>query len=179
MKIAFSRFTLSLALLLGFTLASAEETIMVKVKDGGANIETADLSDLAVGESQIIYTENGKEITMTRTDDGMEVLVDGEQIDTGDNVLHADCNVEVMVETDCEDCSDELHDMLVVADVDGGANDCGDTIGEEEHVWVSEDGKQRVVKTISVSSNGGLSEVDGEKHIIIIRKEVNSSSDGE
>ena len=53
---------------------------------GGADFEMA---DLAVGESRTIENEDGRTITLTRTEDGMQVDVDGKTIELPHFAAHA------------------------------------------------------------------------------------------
>lgn len=55
-----------------------------------------DLSSLAVGESQTITNENGKEVTFTRTEDGYDIAVDGKNIEV--MKMHGGGEIDVDVE---------------------------------------------------------------------------------
>lgn len=169
-------------LLMSFSLSVfAEETMMIEIKGDDMEIHKTDLSYLATGESEIIYTENGKELTLTRTENGMEVLVDGEKIETGPDMAEVECKLEVIVKTDCENCENELHEMLVVATADSEDINCAGGNTEIEQSWVSADGTQRVFKRSSSSSDGNLSSDvnsgEGEVRVIMIHKEVINSSE--
>lgn len=173
MTISIFRNPIIIALILSWSLAvAAEETLMIQIQGDDINLQETDLSHLAVGESEIIYTESGKELTLTRTENGMEVLVDGEEIGPGPHLAKADCNIEVIVESDCEDCEMELHEMVVIADVDGDDFGCPHESGVVKSAWVSEDGEQHVFKRISSHTDGDVSAHEGELHMIVIEKEV-------
>lgn len=178
MTISIFRYTILIALVLSWSYtAMAGETLMIKIQGDDINMQETDLSHLAVGESEIIYTESGKELTMTRTEHGMEVLVDGEKIGPDPQLAKAACNVEVIVESDCEDCEMELHQMLVLAEVDGDDMGCLHENVDIEKSWVSEDGQQHVFKHISSHSDGDISAHDGEVRMIMIHKEVKETSE--
>lgn len=48
-----------------------------------------DMSDLAVGESRVIENDSGRTITLTRTESGMQVDVDGKTVEVPDFSSHA------------------------------------------------------------------------------------------
>jgi hypothetical protein len=58
-----------------------------------------DLQDLAVGESKTLTDTGGKEVTVTRTDDGLEFDVGGEtiEIDHMPGGMHGDASGDVIV----------------------------------------------------------------------------------
>lgn len=77
------------------TAAVAGETHEMKIvieTDDGENGQfewvssdpEADFSNLAVGESKTIKGDDGKEVTVTRTDDGLEFDIDGKKIEMMD-----------------------------------------------------------------------------------------------
>lgn len=55
--------------------------VRVEPHDLGEDAVELDLSDLEVGESRSAWTESGKEIVATRTEDGHVLTLDGEEID--------------------------------------------------------------------------------------------------
>jgi len=178
MTISIFRNTILIALALSWSCATlAEETLMIEIQGDDFNLQETNLSHLAVGESEIIYTESGKELTMTRTEHGMEVLVDGEKIGPDPHLAKAECNVEVIVESDCENCEVELHKMLVLAQADGDDMGCMHENVDIEKAWVSEDGQQHVFKHINSHSDGDTSTHDGEVRMIMIHKEVKETSE--
>lgn len=182
------RNSLIAGLLMSFSLSisaeeivTAEETMVIEIQGDSLEIHKTDLSHLATGESEIIYTESGKELTLTRTENGMEVFIDGKKVDTGPHLAKGECNLEVFVETDCEDCAMDLREMLILAAADSDEMDCTGINTEVEQSWVSADGTQRMFKHSSASSDGSLSSDvssdDGEVRVIMIRKEVIKSSE--
>lgn len=178
MKNSLFKNSMILALLLSFSLSlSAKETLMIEVQGDGIEIHKADLSHLAVGESEIIYTDSGKELTMTRTENGMEILLDGEKIDTGPHMATAECNIEVIVNTDCENCEEELHELMVLAELGSDEVNCSAGNTEIEKSWVSKDGTKHVFKRISASSDGDIHADNDEVRVIMIRKEVINTSE--
>lgn len=56
--------------------------IKIKIDDGDEMI-AIDADDLEIGETRQSFTESGKEVLLTRTEEGMELSVDGEEIDLG------------------------------------------------------------------------------------------------
>lgn len=148
MKTKFILAMLAISLVL---TATADTQIEVSVSDGDFEMIDADISHLAVGESEILYT-NGKEITLTRTDSGVEVLVDGEELGKDIAAIKSKCNVNINVDVQCDDCEEGM---------------------EETNVFVmkTSDMEDMQVKCFSNGSGTELHE-DGQHKIIMISKRV-------
>ena len=58
------------------------EAKIVIASDGETEVFEVD-DELEVGESRQFFTESGKEIVITRTDEGFDVTIDGESVPTG------------------------------------------------------------------------------------------------
>ena len=120
------------------------------MKDKTDNFELAetDVSDLAVGESEIIVTESGKTIDLLRTADGVEIYVDGELLETprlsGEHGDHH--GVGVMSKS-----------IVVKCETDGGADE--EAVCEDELLFLA-DGDLDI----------GALHADGEAHKVIIRR---------
>ncbi len=91
----------AIAVLLAFGVVSAQEVekkieLKVMVSDDGSGDDREvhwvsndlDLDDLAVGESKTISGESGREVTVTRTNDGMQFDIEGETIVVPDMGAH-------------------------------------------------------------------------------------------
>ncbi len=65
----------------GVTLAGDKEKMVIQLKTNDFEIAETDISDLAIGESETIVTENGRTIDLLRTAEGVEIYVDGELMD--------------------------------------------------------------------------------------------------
>ena len=66
----------------------ADEDVVVKkeikiITDANAGAIQLDVADLEVGESRQILTDDGKEVVVTRTEEGYELEIDGEEIEIG------------------------------------------------------------------------------------------------
>jgi len=110
----------AIAALLAATSAAARddanhEQMVVALKTDDVDLTETDISDLAVGDAKTVYTEDGRTIDILRTEDGVEIYVDGELIDMGlaEGLAALDGShivitkeIEVNCDTD-EDC-DEL-----------------------------------------------------------------------
>jgi hypothetical protein len=89
--------------------AGAEKKIVIALKTDDFELVETDLSDLSVGDAETIYTESGQTVDLLRTEDGVEVYIDGELIDTGDgaherhHVIHQEIEIECESEEECED----------------------------------------------------------------------------
>ena len=133
-----------------------ESKMMFKLKTGDAEMIEADVSDMAVGESETFVTESGRTVDLLRTQDGMEVYLDGELLDMDfENahgkhmMIHKDTDVECYsdVEGECEHDSvfimagDDLqavdgdHVKIISKHVEVICNDDEDC---EEMVWISD-----------------------------------------
>ncbi len=144
-----------------------EKKYVVALSTDDFELEETDLSHLAVGDAETILTESGKTIDLLRTEEGIEIYIDGELLDIGmaDAELHGSHKI--------------VHaDVEIICDED---EEC------EETVWISEDGEMDVDvevlheghetahKVIKIKHGepgddmGELHEAHGEK-IIIIKK---------
>lgn len=126
--------TLAISLVLA---ATAETQIEISVSDGDFEMINADVSHLAIGESEILYADD-KEITLTRTDSGIEVLVDGEELGSNMADLQTECNVEMNVEVHCEDCDADSEEMNVFlmktsTDAENMQLNCFSDSGDTQH----------------------------------------------
>jgi len=96
-----------------------ETKMVVALKTDDFELIETDISDLEVGQSEIITTESGKTIDLLRTVDGVEIYVDGVLLETGlaefdgdhgdHKVIHK--KVEIICDDD-EDCADIDLDTL-------------------------------------------------------------------
>ena len=68
--------------------------IQIKIDDGTELVDIA-ADDLEVGEARESYTDSGKKVLVTRTEQGYELEVDGKQIDLG--MHHGDSDHSVFV----------------------------------------------------------------------------------
>lgn len=60
------------------TILEERHHIQLKLDD---DMELIEIDDLQPGESRQFFTDEGKEIVITRSDDGIEITVDGEELD--------------------------------------------------------------------------------------------------
>lgn len=111
----------------GETETTAEKQIVIALSTDDFELAETDISDMKVGDAQTFNTESGKRIDLLRTEDGVEIYVDGELIDTGlhgDEPLHeghkvVHKHVEVVCDSD-EDCEVESlqhrghHEKIIV-----------------------------------------------------------------
>ena len=94
-----------------------QKTIVISITTDDFEVEEADLSHLSIGDAETFVTDNGKTVDMLRTEDGIEIYVDGELLDTGPS--HGEQH--------------SVHKVKIVCDED--KTDC------EELVWIAEDGE--------------------------------------
>ena len=91
-----------------------EEKMIIALKTDDFELEKTDISHLDPGDAETIVTENGTTIDLLRTEDGVEIYVDGELLEPG---THGDHEV--------------VHKRVEVV--------CEEEDACEEFVWVSED----------------------------------------
>jgi hypothetical protein len=114
--------TIIILFMLGTTAVSAggadtteHEQIVIALSTDDFELAETDMSDMEVGDSQTINTDSGKRIDLLRTQDGVEIYVDGELIDAGVHGDHAlreghkviHKHVEVICDTD-EHCDENI-----------------------------------------------------------------------
>ncbi len=81
-------------LLTSLALAGDVHEIMIDLETDDINIEKMDISHLEVGDSETIYTEDGKTIDILRAGQGVEIYIDGEVLDLSDLHNFADIDEE-------------------------------------------------------------------------------------
>ena len=104
----------------------ADEELVVALKTEHFEIPETDISHLAVGEAERIVTEYGRTVDLVRTEDGVEVYLDGQLLDIpmdgGERVIREE--IEILCDTP-EDC-EEVRRMAEDGDVDLEALEAGD-----------------------------------------------------
>jgi len=126
---------------------ATESKMVIALATDDFELAETDISHLEVGDARTIHTESGKTIDLLRTEDGVEIYVDGELLDMGlesEQGLHEEHavihkHVEVICETE-EDC--------------------------EETVWISDD------EDIDVEALHGDTH---RKKVIVIREEIETN----
>ena len=103
----------------------ADEELVVALKTEHFEIPETDISHLAVGEAERIVTEYGRTVDLVRTEDGVEVYLDGQLLDIpmdgGERVIREE--IEILCDTP-EDC-EEVRRMAEDGDVDLEALEAG------------------------------------------------------
>ncbi len=95
MKAIHAILAVAIASLIGSAFSFADEDIHIKSNiqiklDGDAELISIDAADLEIGETHESYTDSGKRVLLTRTDEGLELEVDGKRIDVGMSGLHGE-----------------------------------------------------------------------------------------
>ena len=89
--------------------STKENKIVIALKTDDFELVETDLSDLEVGDAETIYTDSGQTVDLLRTEDGVEVYIDGELIDMGEgiherhHVMHKEIEIECESEDECEE----------------------------------------------------------------------------
>ena len=144
----------------GETEKVVEEKIVVALSTDDFEIEETDLSHLAVGDAETIVTESGKTVDLLRTEDGIEIYVDGEKIEMGGlhDEKHVVHKIKIVCDDEEEDCSEDLTWISNLEDVDV------ETIHDGEHkvYMIHGDGEDFDIEVLG----DGPHEVHGDVHII-------------
>lgn len=117
-----------------FAAGESEKKRHMKMKiaaDGEVVSFSAD--DLEIGETQQSFTESGKEVLVTRTEDGFQLEIDGKEIDV--DVPHGDDHHSIFAMTGDEDKKVIIRKMHGEGDEHGYQFIHG---GEGEHHWVGD-----------------------------------------
>ena len=163
-----------------------EEKIVIALETDDFTIEETDLSHLAVGDAETIYTESGKTVDLLRTEDGIEIYVDGELLDTPDmhEERHLVHEIKIICDDGEEDCAEDVTWISESGDVDLEALHDGDheviiMHGDDVDydVEVLEDGAHEVHGTVHIVKEFEDVDVDElheahDREVIIIKKKV-------
>ena len=162
------------------TLASERHETHIKVvsdEDGevfewSSSDPDADFSDLAVGESRTVTGDDGKDVTVTRTEDGIEFDVDGRKIDLmafgddGDITMNIEKSKNVrIIKTD---------DTVGVTILSSGEID-DETRARIEAV-LRDAGTDGEIVFLDGSELHGDAQAHGEHKIHVIRKEIEETN---
>jgi hypothetical protein len=85
-----------------------EEKTVIALKTDDFELSETDISHLEVGDGETIVTESGKTIDLLRTQDGIEIYVDGELVEPSMHGDHKLIHKRVEVVCEEEDSCEEL-----------------------------------------------------------------------
>lgn len=164
--------------------------IMTDDADGGAfewhsSDPDADFSDLAVGESRTLTGDDGKEVTVTRRDKGLEFDVDGKKIELMEFVDDGEVTVDIDVMHD----GDEVHQVhkkekkVKIITTDDAADVTiisSDEIDDETRAKLrkvlEESGKDGEILFLDGSELHGDAQAHGDHEVRIIKKKVEKTN---
>ena len=147
----------------------------------------SEIDDLEVGESKTITDDDGNEVTMTRTEDGLEIEVDGKNIelmhmgsDIDVDVMHdKGTNVVIHGDHESEDVTIEKHKRVKIIkshDSDGVTIISSDEIDEETRARLEEilkdAGKDGTIMFIDGSELSGDEQAQRKREVRVIKKEI-------
>ena len=134
-----------------------------------------DIESMEVGETEVITDKDGNEVTITRTEEGFEINVEGETIDIAG--LH-DAHEFKMLH-DAGDMHVEKHKSVRVIkshDANGVTIISGDEIDAETRAALEkvlkDAGKDGEVMFIDGSELSGDEQVHGKREVRVIKKEI-------
>lgn len=176
----------SLAVAGGETETVVEEKIVIALTTDDFEIEETDLSHLAVGDAETIVTDSGKTIDLLRTEDGIEIYVDGELLDMGGmhDEHHQVHKIKIICDDEEGDCPEDYtwisgdedfdfetiheHDGKVIIMHSGDEDYDVEVLGDGPH---EAHGTVHIVKKFEDMEGGELHEEHG-REVIIIKKKV-------
>jgi hypothetical protein len=127
----------------------------------------ADLSTLELGESRTLEGADGGEVTVTRTDGGLEFNVDGRTIEMPHDGHHAAANTSTKVKVIRTDRTDGVT-IISSDELDAGTR-------AKIEAALEEAGKDGEVIFLDGSEPSGAEQVHRE-HEVIIRKEIKKTT---
>jgi hypothetical protein len=128
-----------------------EKKVVVALKTDDVELHEVDVSHLQPGDSETVYTESGKTVDILRTQDDVEIYIDGELVDGG---KHAKGSQE-----------DRVHVVRKRIEIN-----CDDRDDCDEMEWISEDGNVMILDEDGLGEDGEVLHED--KKVYIIKKEV-------
>lgn len=145
----------------------------------------ADFSDLAVGESRTLTGDDGKEVTVTRREKGLEFDVDGKKIELMEFVDDGEVTVDIDVMHD----GDEVHQVhkkekkVKIITTDDAADVTiisSDEIDDETRAKLQkvleESGKDGEILFLDGSELHGDAQAHGDHEVRIIKKKVEKTN---
>ena len=120
--------------------------MVIALKTDEFELHETDLSHLGVGDAETIFTDSGKTIDLLRTQDGIEIYVDGELLE-----------LDFSHDQEMHDQHDVVHKRIEIS--------CDEEDNCDEHLWIS-DGEE--IDMDALHSDGH------HEKVIIIRKETES-----
>ena len=142
------------------------ERFVIALKTDDFEIDETDLGHLGIGDAETIVTDSGKTIDLLRTEDGIEVYVDGELLDIPMHGEHHVIHEEIEIVCDSDDECEELEWTTEDGEIDLHALHAD---ADHKVIMIRKeiDGSAEDID-IDVEMSG---EGDGEK-VIIIRKKA-------
>lgn len=142
-----------------------EERHHMKIKLG-ADAEAIEVEDMEIGETRQFFTEDGKEVVITREEQGHKLTVDGKEIDIFSPGGHHGASV---IDIDGEEGEGHVNVFVKKMVMGGGEGDgdenvfvfSGDDEGEhgEHFVWTEEGGDDANVSVFVTKKKDVLSHV--------------------
>lgn len=134
----------------------------------------ADFSDLEVGESRIVTGDDGKEVTVTRTEDGIEFDVDGKKIDL--MAFGADADVDVTIDIEKSENvkiikTDDTTDVTIIS-----SDEIDDETRARIEAVLKDAGKDGEILFLDGSEISADAQAHGEHEVRIIKKELKETN---
>ena len=137
-----------------------EEKVIIALSTDDFELGETDLSHLAVGDAETIVTDSGKTIDLLRTEDGIEIYVDGELLDIGHGG-HEEHRVVKKIEIICDDGEVDCEEMEWISET-GDVDLSAHLEGGHKVIMIKGDDEEWDVETLSE----GAHEAHGSVHIV-------------
>jgi hypothetical protein len=145
---------------------AADKKIFVAVKADDLDLARTDISHLAVGDAETVHTESGRTVDLLRTEEGVEVYVDGERVAMGPHGDAEPGEVHKRIQIICDDEAAE-GDCEELAMLDHGDIDLEAMAAAGQHVIVIRDGEGEGGDEVTISEDVEH-HAEGEVHKIIV-----------
>ena len=114
-----------LLLLSSLVMADQDQHMLIDIDSDRVEIDQLDISHLTPGDSETIYTEDGRTVDVLRTEHGMEIFVDGEPLFSPDSMHlhHSEDSVHdghrIVIEVECDsEVAEECEDHYLLNEED-------------------------------------------------------------
>ena len=132
-----------------------------------------DLSSLEVGQSETITDEDGREVTVTRSEDGFDIAIDGENIDVmkiHDEGEHGDVMIKKTKNVRIIKGGDDAGVTIISSD------SLDEKTRERLREVLREAGKDGEILFLDGSETGGHQTAHGRHEVHVIRKEIDATN---
>jgi hypothetical protein len=148
---------------------AADKKIIVAVKADDLELSKTDISHLDIGDAETVRTDSGRTIDLLRTEDGVEVYVDGERVATAPHGEMVPGGAHKRIQIICND-EDEGSDCEELALLEHGDIDLEALGAAGQRVILIRDDEAEGGHAVTIGEDVEH-HAEGEAHkVIVIRK---------